>query len=85
MLSRTTIDQVNSLPLDQIISKYVDLKKHGATLSGKSPFQDENTPSFKVSLSKGIWKCLNTDKGEFTRQYSENKTIDFPLKVEGDK
>ena len=34
---------------------------------------------------KGIWKCLNTDKGEFTRQYSENKTIDFPLKVEGDK
>lgn len=63
MLSRTTIDQVNDLPLDQVISKYVELKGSGRQLTGKSPFTDEKTGSFQVSLSKGCWKCFSTGKG----------------------
>lgn len=63
MLSRTTIDQVNDLPLDQVISKYVELKKSGSQLVGKSPFTDEKSGSFHVSISKGIWKCFSTGKG----------------------
>lgn len=63
MLSRTTIDQVTDLPLDQVISKYVELKGSGKQLTGKSPFTDEKTGSFQVSLSKGCWKCFSTGKG----------------------
>lgn len=63
MLSRTTIDKVTDLPLDQVISKYVELKGSGRQLTGKSPFTDEKTGSFQVSLSKGCWKCFSTGKG----------------------
>lgn len=63
MLKQTTIDQVNEVPLDQGIGKYVDLKKTGAQFKGKSPFVDEKTGSFMVSLSKGIWKCFSSGKG----------------------
>lgn len=63
MLKRTTIDQVNDLPLDQVIGKYVELNRKCSGFSGKSPFTDEKTGSFHISLSKGIWKCFSTGKG----------------------
>jgi DNA primase len=63
MLSQSTIDQVNDLPLDQVISKYVALKKQGSQLTGKSPFTEEKTGSFQVSMSKGCWKCFSSGKG----------------------
>lgn len=63
MLSKATIDQVNDLPLDQVISKYVELKKSGSQLVGKSPFANEKSGSFHVSISKGMWKCFSTGHG----------------------
>jgi len=76
MLSRTTIDQVNDLPLDQVISKYIELKGSGKQLTGKSPFTDEKTGSFQVSLSKGLWKCFSTGKGG-------NNAISFVMEKTG--
>jgi DNA primase catalytic core len=49
--------------LVDVIKDYVALKKSGATLKGLSPFVDENSPSFMVSPSKGIWKCFSSGKG----------------------
>lgn len=63
MLSRETIDAVNELSLEQVISKYVDLKPQGAQLVGKSPWSDEKTGSFHVSRGKNIWKCFSSGKG----------------------
>jgi DNA primase len=73
MLSKATIDKVNDLPLDQVISKYVDLKKQGSQLTGKSPFTEEKSGSFTVSVSKGIWKCFSTGFGG-------NNAINFLMK-----
>lgn len=63
MLKRTTIDQVNDLPLDQVIGKYTELTRKGSGFESKSPFTDEKTASFSISLSKNIWKCFSTGKG----------------------
>lgn len=63
MLKRTTIDQVNDLPLDQVIGKYVELTRKGSGYTSKSPFVEEKTGSFHISLSKNIWKCFSSGKG----------------------
>ena len=63
MLSNSTIDAVNELDLVQVISKYCELKKSGASYKAKSPFAEEKSPSFTVSPSKGCWKCFSTGKG----------------------
>ena len=52
------------LDLVQIVSEYVDLKKTGKDYSGMCPFHDDNkTPSFRVSPSKGIYKCFTCEVG----------------------
>jgi DNA primase catalytic core len=63
MISRKTIDEINDLPIDQILSKYIELKPGGANMKACSPFTEEKTPSFMVSVSKGLWKCFSTGKG----------------------
>ena len=63
MLKRTTIDAVNDLPIDLVIGKFVDLKRSGGGYEARSPFTDEKTASFKVSPSKGVWKCFSSGRG----------------------
>lgn len=63
MIKQKTIDEVNDLPLVEVIAKHVVLKKQGAQYMGKSPFTDEKTGSFSVSPSKNCWKCFSTGKG----------------------
>ena len=49
-------------------------------------FKENGELSSGEGLSfKGIWKCLNPDKGEYTKQYSGDNPTDFPMKMEGDK
>ncbi|MFA4980662.1 MAG: DNA primase, partial [Sphingobacterium sp.] len=40
-----------------------DLKKRGTSLIGNCPFHHEKTPSFHVSVSKGIYKCFGCGVG----------------------
>lgn len=63
MLSKETIDNINDLPLEQIIRSKVELKKSGSGWEACSPFTEEKTPSFKVSPAMGVWKCFSTGKG----------------------
>lgn len=49
--------------MEDIIKDFVELKKEGANFKGKSPFVDEQTPSFVVSPVKQIWKCFSSGKG----------------------
>ena len=64
LISPATIDKVYDLDLVTVISGYrVDLKKTGANYQACCPFHDEKTPSFHVSVAKGIYKCFGCGKG----------------------
>ena len=64
MISRNTIDRVfESARVEEVIGKFVQLKKAGSNFRGFSPFADEKSPSFMVSPVKQIWKDFSTGKG----------------------
>lgn len=54
---------LQSITLDTIIGEYVELKRRGSNLMGNCPFHDENTGSFSVTPTKGIYKCFGCGKG----------------------
>ncbi|WP_020534023.1 DNA primase [Flexithrix dorotheae] len=57
-ISEVTIQKVRELPIGEIVSGKVQLKKN----MGLSPFTDEKTPSFSISPSKNIFKCFSSGK-----------------------
>lgn len=46
-----------------VISRYVPLKRHGASYKGLCPFHNEKTPSFTVSPHKGFFYCFGCGAG----------------------
>ncbi|MDX1642014.1 MAG: DNA primase, partial [Balneolaceae bacterium] len=64
MIKQKTLDEINDLPLLDVIQKYVPgLKKQGANWMASSPFTEDKTASFSVSPVKGCWKCFSTGIG----------------------
>lgn len=64
MISKATIDKIiDTARIEEVVGDFVDLKKRGASLIGVCPFHDEKTPSFHVSVSKGIFKCFGCGAG----------------------
>jgi len=57
-----------------VISRYVSLKKAGASHKGKCPFHKDDTPSFVVSAEKGLWHCFGCGEG--------GDIIGFLMKIE---
>ena len=51
------------LPIEDVIGQYVELKRAGRTLKGRSPWGVDKTPSFMVSPEKGIWHDFSAGKG----------------------
>lgn len=83
MIKDITIQAVYDLDLVSVIQKYIDLKKKGANYMGKSPFTEEKTGSFSVSIAKNCYKCFSTGIGggsgiKFLQQY---KNLSFPEAV----
>lgn len=63
MIPRETIDRIfDSAKIEEVVGRYVTLKKRGANLLGLCPFHHEKTGSFTVSPSKGIYKCFGCGK-----------------------
>src|SRR5690606_7092660 len=63
-INKETIEKIwEASDLVEVIRDYVDLKKSGATFKGLSPWTDEQSGSFMVSPSKGIWKDFSSGKG----------------------
>jgi DNA primase len=58
MLSIKTIDAVRELPISEVLSRHIDLKKSGINFKALCPFHNENTPSFVVSNHKNLWTCF---------------------------
>lgn len=59
MNDRAVIEEIRQrLPIADIVSEHVALKKAGSTLKGLCPFHSEKTPSFIVNNERGLFKCF---------------------------
>lgn len=64
MITKETVDKVlDTARIEEVVGDFVDLKKRGASLIGNCPFHNEKTPSFYVSVAKGIYKCFGCGVG----------------------
>lgn len=75
MIKQKTIDKVfDTIQIEEVVGDFVDLKKRGNSLLGLCPFHNEKSPSFNVSVSKGIYKCFGCGEG--------GHAVDFVMKHE---
>lgn len=64
MIKKETIDRImDTARIDEVVGDFVRLKKRGVNLIGLCPFHNEKTPSFNVSIPRGIYKCFGCGKG----------------------
>ncbi|TYP98347.1 DNA primase [Sphingobacterium allocomposti] len=64
MITKETIEKVlDAARIEEVVGDFVDLKKRGTSLIGNCPFHNEKTPSFHVSVAKGIYKCFGCGAG----------------------
>jgi len=64
MNSGDAVEDVKArLSIEDVISRYVELKRAGRNFRGSSPFNSEKTPSFMVSPDKQIWHDFSSGKG----------------------
>lgn len=59
MISNSTIDRVKQLPILDVVSKFIEVKKDLACC----PFHNENTPSFRVNTKRNRFKCFGCGEG----------------------
>ncbi len=62
-----TLEQVRAVGIEKIVEPYVELRQKSGSrdLWGLCPFHNENSPSFKVDLERGFFKCFGCDaKGD---------------------
>ena len=59
--SDSFLDEVRArLPVSQVVSRRVQLKRAGREFKGLSPFNKEKTPSFTVTDQKGFYHCFSS-------------------------
>jgi len=64
MINQDTINKImETARIEEVVGDFVALKKRGTSLIGNCPFHNEKTPSFHVSVTKGIYKCFGCGKG----------------------
>jgi DNA primase len=80
MINRETIDKImDTARIEEVVGDFVHLKKRGTSLIGNCPFHGEKTPSFHVSVSKGIYKCFGCGKGgDSVRFVMEHEKYSYP-------
>jgi len=75
VIKQETITKVfDTIQIEEVVGDFVDLKKRGTSLIGLCPFHNEKSPSFNVSVSKGIYKCFGCGEG--------GHAVDFVMKHE---
>ncbi len=78
------LDEIRArLPVSQVVSKRVKLKKQGREYIGLSPFKQEKTPSFTVNDQKGFYHCFATgEHGDIFKFLQVTEGLGFPESVE---
>lgn len=70
------IEEIKSrLSVEDVVGQYIELRRAGRSLKGRSPWGVDKTPSFMVSPEKGIWHDFSANKG--------GDVITFIMEVEG--
>jgi DNA primase len=82
--SDSFLDEIRSrLPVSQVVSRRVPLKRAGREWKGLSPFNREKTPSFTVNDQKGFYHCFSSGKhGDVFTFLMETEGLSFPEAVE---
>ncbi|RZK53592.1 MAG: DNA primase [Pedobacter sp.] len=80
MINRETIDKImETARIEEVVGDFVHLKKRGTSLIGNCPFHGEKTPSFHVSVNKGIYKCFGCGKGgDSVRFVMDHEKYSYP-------
>lgn len=78
------LDEIRArLPVSQVVSRKVNLKRAGRELIGLSPFKTEKTPSFTVNDQKGFYHCFATgEHGDIFTFLMKTEGLQFPEAVE---
>lgn len=58
--SRSLLDKIDIV---EVVSSYIELRRVGNNFVARCPFHPDDTPSFYVSPSKGIFKCFGCGVG----------------------
>lgn len=82
--SDSFLDEIRArLPVSQVVSRRVPLKRRGREFVGLSPFNREKTPSFTVNDQKGFYHCFSSGKhGDVFTFLMETEGLSFPEAVE---
>ncbi|MFN3472250.1 MAG: CHC2 zinc finger domain-containing protein, partial [Aquificaceae bacterium] len=79
----TLKDLLGKIDIVDVISSYIELKRVGNNYAARCPFHPDDTPSFYVSPSKGIFKCFGCGVGgDAIKFVSMYENIDYWEAVE---
>jgi DNA primase len=82
--SDSFLDEIRArLPVSQVVSRRVTLKRAGREWKGLSPFNKERTPSFTVNDQKGFYHDFSSGQhGDIFTFVMETEGLSFPEAVE---
>jgi len=80
MITKETVDKIlDAARIEEVVGDFVELRRRGTSLTGLCPFHHEKTPSFHVSVSKGIYKCFGCGAGgDSVRFVMEHEKYSYP-------
>jgi len=80
VIKQEVVDKIlDTARIEEVVGDFVDLKKRGISLIGLCPFHNEKTPSFNVSVNKGIYKCFGCGAGgDSVRFVMEHEKYSYP-------
>lgn len=80
MIPKETVDKIiETSRIEEVVGDFVSLKRRGTSMIGLCPFHNERTPSFHVSVAKGIFKCFGCGQGgDSVRFIMEHEKASYP-------
>jgi DNA primase len=80
LIPKDTVDKIiETSRIEEVVGDFVSLKRRGTSMIGLCPFHNEKTPSFHVSVGKGIFKCFGCAKGgDSVRFIMEHEKATYP-------
>lgn len=74
---------LDAADVHDVIGEFVQLKRRGTGYEACCPFHNERTPSFKVNVSRNIWKCFSCGKGgDAVAFLMEHQGMTYPQALE---
>jgi len=80
LIPKETVDKIiEASRIEEVVGDFVSLKRRGTSMIGLCPFHNEKTPSFHVSVGKGIFKCFGCGKGgDSVRFIMDHEKANYP-------